>query len=98
VSFIKLPDVPLAEGRHTDLRKNTDGKLGVAYPAALALVPTESGQSADEKLLVPKPFGFGGGAEYATGKVERTFDLSEKRRYRLPIQLHCGDEGRAAGI
>ena len=71
--FLKLPEVKLRSGRHTDLQKDGNESLGIPYPAAISVVP-----GANERLLVAENLSDSAVLMDAkTGKIERTFDLSE---------------------
>ena len=99
-SFLKLPDVTLAAGRHTEVRKNSDASLGVAYPAAIVVLPAENG-SGDERLLVAEDLSDSAVVlNTATGKVEKTFDLSENNAVpsTYPIALAVTKDGRRAFV
>lgn len=101
LSFIKLPDVPLAAGRHTDLRKNSDGRTGVAYPAAIAVVPPEDKYRMGDWLLVAENLSDSVVLLDATaGKVLQTFDLSENNAVpsTYPIALAVTGDGKRAFV
>jgi DNA-binding beta-propeller fold protein YncE len=71
--FLKLPLVKLGEGRHTDYRDADGGTMGYPYPAAIAVVP-----GARERLLVAENLSDSVALmDAATGKIERSFDVSE---------------------
>jgi YVTN family beta-propeller protein len=97
LSFLKLPDVKLAAGRRTELRSGNGG-MGVAYPAALAVLPSAGG---DERLLVAENLSDSAVViDAATGKVEQTFDLSEHDAVpsTYPIALAVTKDGRRAFV
>jgi DNA-binding beta-propeller fold protein YncE len=96
--FLKLPDVKLAAGRYTELRKSGDKSLGVAYPAAIAVLPAESG---GERLLVAENLSDSAVVmDAATGKIEKTVDLSENDAVpsTYPIALAVTKDGRRAFV
>jgi DNA-binding beta-propeller fold protein YncE len=69
-SFLKLPMVTLAKGRHTDFPKTEGGTKGIPYPAAIAVV--------GGKLLVAENLSDSAVLMDATsGVIETTFDLSQ---------------------
>jgi DNA-binding beta-propeller fold protein YncE len=71
--FLKLPLVKLAQGRHTDYRDADGGTMAYPYPAAIAVVP-----GARERLLVAENLSDAVAlVDAATGKIERSFDVSE---------------------
>jgi YVTN family beta-propeller protein len=99
-SFWKLPDVKLAAGRRTQLRKDGDPSMGVAYPAAIAVLPS-GGNSGDERLLVAENLSDSVALVNAsTGKIEKTFDLSENDAVpsAYPIALAVTKDGRRAFV
>lgn len=96
-SFFKLADVKLAPGRRTNLRDGNHG-MGVAYPAAIAVLPAGGGS---ERLLVAENLSDSVvvmGA--ATGKIEKTFDLTENNAVpsTYPIALAVTKDGRRAFV
>ena len=97
--FLKLPLVKLAEGRHTAYREADGGTLGVSYPAAIAVVPAESG--GHERLLVAENLSDSVVLMDAqTGEIERTFDVSESVDVpsTYPIALAVTKDGRRAFV
>jgi DNA-binding beta-propeller fold protein YncE len=69
---LKLPLVPLAAGKTTELRIADGGRKGIPFPAAIAVIP-----GAEERLLVAENLSDSAAVLNAsTGAVERTFDLS----------------------
>jgi len=96
--FWKLPDVKLAAGRHTAVRKNSDEHLGIAYPAAIAVLPTNG---TGERLLVAENLSDSVVVmDAVTGKIEKTFDLSENDAVpsTYPIALAVTKDGRRAFV
>jgi DNA-binding beta-propeller fold protein YncE len=105
-SFLKLPLVQLAAGRHTSYGSNLpgyDGAKGVSYPAAIAvyLPACEPGGNCDEQfaqhLLVAENLSDSvADINLNTGKVERTFDLSESENVpgTYPIAVAVTKDGK----
>ena len=94
--FLKLPEVKLAGGRHTDLQKDGNAVLGIPYPAAISVVP-----GASERLLVAENLSDSVVLMDAkTGKIERTFDLSENDVVPsvYPIAIAVTEDGKRAFV
>jgi YVTN family beta-propeller protein len=97
--FLKLPLVKLATGRHTEYGqslKDFDGTMGVPYPAAIAVV-----SGAKEQLLIAENLSDSVVLMDAkTGKIERTFDLSENEAVpsTYPIALAVTKDGKRAFV
>ncbi len=96
--FLKLPMVSLASGRHTEYPKTGEGAaagtLGIPYPAAIAVVPggklLVAENLADAVVLM----------DAATGKIERSFDVSETESVpgTYPVALAVTRDGRRAFV
>ncbi len=97
--FLKLPLVALANGRHTDyplVEDGDGGKMGIPYPAAIAVVPGEKQRLlvaenlADTVVLM----------DAATGEIERTFDVGESEHVpsTYPIALAVTKDGKRAFV
>jgi DNA-binding beta-propeller fold protein YncE len=70
--FLKLPLVRLAPGKTTALRAADGGRMGIPFPAAIAVVP-----GAHERLLVAENLSDSVALlDTTTGSVEQTIDLS----------------------
>jgi DNA-binding beta-propeller fold protein YncE len=92
--FLKLPLVPLAAGRHTDV--GAGGTMADPYPAAIAVVP-----GAKERLLVAENLSDSVALlDAATGQIERTFDVSESEAVpsTYPIALAVTKDGKRAFV
>jgi DNA-binding beta-propeller fold protein YncE len=105
--FFKLPLVKLAAGRKTDLPvKGGDGKMGIPYPAAIALVNlpcTAKGGCEDSvpRLLVAENLSDSVVEMDATnGQIVTTFDLSESDAVpgTYPVGLAVTKDGRRAFV
>ncbi|HTV09685.1 MAG TPA: hypothetical protein VMD97_11630 [Candidatus Aquilonibacter sp.] len=71
-TLLKLPLVPLAEGKTTTLRSGDLSRKGISFPAAIAVIP-----GAKERLLVAENLSDSAVVMDATsGTIEHTFDLS----------------------
>ena len=95
--FLKLPLVALANGRHTDyplVEDGDGGKMGIPYPAAIAVVPGEKQRLlvaenlADTVVLM----------DAATGEIERTIDLAESEQCLDVSDRAGGNKGWQAGV
>jgi DNA-binding beta-propeller fold protein YncE len=94
--FFKLPLVKLAPGKHTEERKDLDPKMGIPYPAAIALVP-----GASDKLLVAENLSDSVALlDAKSGKIETMFDLSESVAVpsTYPIALAVTKDGKRAFV
>ena len=94
--FFKLPMVKLANGRHTAYVPTGDGTMGVPYPAAIAVVP-----GAKERLLVAENLSDTAVLmDAATGKIERSFDVSESMDVpsTYPIAVAVTKDGKRAFV
>jgi DNA-binding beta-propeller fold protein YncE len=94
--FLKLPLVKLAAGRHTDYTDVDGGKMGISYPAAIAVV-----QGAKERLLVAENLSDSVALmDASTGEIERTFDVSESDSVpsTYPIALAVTKDGKRAFV
>ena len=105
-SFLKLPLVKLAKGRHTDYPvAGGDGTSGIPYPAAIATYSKTCEGTCDEAfaqhLLVAENLSDTvADINLNTGKVERTFDLSENDAVpsTYPIALAVSKDGTRAFV
>jgi len=94
--FLKLPEMKLASGRHTDLQKDGNESLGIPYPAAISVVP-----GASVRLLVAENLSDSAVLmDATTGKIERTFDLSENAAVpsMYPIAVAVTKDGKRAFV
>ena len=94
--FLKLPEMKLANGRHTDLQKDGKESLGIPYPAAISVVP-----GASVRLLVAENLSDSVVLMDAkTGKIETTFDLSENDAVpsMYPIAVAVTKDGKRAFV
>ncbi len=94
--FLKLPLVKLAGGRHTDYLETVNGKVGIPYPAAIAVVPGEK-----QRLLVAENLADSVALmDAATGEIERTFDVGESENVpsTYPIALAVTKDGKRAFV
>jgi DNA-binding beta-propeller fold protein YncE len=97
--FLKLPLVKLANGRQTQYGsslKSYDGTLGVPYPAAISVI---GGQR--ERLLVAENLSDSAVLmDAGSGKIERTFDLSEANSVpsTYPIAVAATRDGKRAFV
>ncbi len=95
-TFLKLPLVQLASGRHTDYREQDGGALAIPYPAGIVVVGGEhehllvSENLADAAVLM----------DAATGKVERSFDLSASDAVpsTYPVGVVATNDGERAFV
>lgn len=97
--FLKLPLVALPVEKRTLLRKADEGKLGVPYPAGLAVV--RAGQDGEERLLVAENLSDSVAlVNTRTGRVERVFDLTEAKTVpsTYPIAVAVTKDGRRAFV
>jgi len=93
-SFLKLPLVKLAAGRHTLLREADGGTMGVPYASAIAVLP-------GDRLLVAENLSDSVALiDAKTGAVERTFDLSSTDTVpsTYPIALAVTRDGTRAFV
>jgi DNA-binding beta-propeller fold protein YncE len=92
--FLKLPLVKLAAGRKTDLPvADSDGKMGIPYPAAIALVGGKllvAENLSDSVVLM----------DATTGAIEKTFDLSQNDAVpsTYPVGLAVTKDGKRAFV
>jgi DNA-binding beta-propeller fold protein YncE len=97
--FLKLPLVALANGRHTDypvVEGGDGGKMGIPYPAAIAVVPGEK-----QRLLVAENLADSVALmDAGTGEIERTFDVGESANVpsTYPIALAVTKDGKRAFV
>ncbi len=94
--FLKLPLVKLEGGRHTDYLETVNGKVGIPYPAAIAVVPGEK-----QRLLVAENLADSVALmDAATGEIERTFDVGESENVpsTYPIALAVTKDGKRAFV
>jgi DNA-binding beta-propeller fold protein YncE len=94
--FLKLPLVQLPEGKHTAYREQQDGRFGIPYPAAIAVVP-----GTPERLLVAENLSDSVALlDASTGNIERVFDLSESVEVpsTYPIALAVSRDGARAFV
>jgi len=99
--FLKLPDMKLAAGKHTAVRKGGDPAVGVAYPAAIAVVPAPPGQAEKERLLVAENLSDTVVLMDAkTGAIEKTLDVSESDAVpsTYPIAVAVTKDGKRAFV
>jgi YVTN family beta-propeller protein len=106
--FFPLPLVALAKGRHTAYLETGDGTMGVPYPAAIAVYTPPCGMKGGcdddtSRLLVAENLSdtvVEMDAGFYTGKVLRTFDLSENDDVpsTYPIALAVTKDGRRAFV
>jgi DNA-binding beta-propeller fold protein YncE len=95
-AFFKLPLVKLAERRHTDYLDTVHGKMGIPYPAAIAVVPGEK-----QRLLVAENLSDAVAlVDATTGEIERTFDVGESEDVpsTYPIALAVTKDGTRAFV
>jgi DNA-binding beta-propeller fold protein YncE len=103
-SFLKLPLVQLAAGRHTDYPSagdaTDDGTRGISYPAAIAVVPAASGNGRERLLVAENLSDSVALLDPETGAIERSFDLSETAAVpsTYPIALAVTPDGRRAFV
>ncbi|MGA8938362.1 MAG: bifunctional YncE family protein/alkaline phosphatase family protein [Acidobacteriaceae bacterium] len=97
--FLKLPLVKLAEGRHSASYEK-DARLGVSYPAAVAVVPDVNHGSKVRLLVAENLSDSVALMDAATGEIERTFDVSESDSVpsTYPIALAVTKDGRRAFV
>jgi DNA-binding beta-propeller fold protein YncE len=95
--LIALPMDPLGAGRKTKLIGEVDGKQGVPFPAAIAVVENAGAEKllvaenlTDDVLLI----------DPETGKIEHRFDLTENDAVpsTYPIALQISKDGRRAFV
>ena len=94
--FLKLPLVKLTDGRHTDYLDIVHGKLGIPYPAAIAVVPGEK-----QQLLVAENLSDSVAlVDATTGEIERTIDVGESEDVpsTYPIALAVTKDGKRAFV
>ncbi len=105
--FFKLPLVKLAAGRRTELPvTGGEGKLGIPYPAAIALIdpPCKAKGGCEDSipgLLVAENLSDSVVEMDATnGQIVRTFDLSESDAVpgTYPVGLAVTSDGRRAFV
>ena len=83
--LIPLPLQPLAPGRTTLLDSGKQGTKAIPYPAAIAVIDADG----REKLLVADNLADNVVLlDAATGKIEKSFDLSESDTVPRPIPSH----------
>jgi DNA-binding beta-propeller fold protein YncE len=95
-SFLKLPLVHLAAGKTTALRTADGGRMGIPFPAAIAVVP-----GAQERLLVAENLSDSVALlDATTGSIERTIDLSSGSDVpsTYPIALAVTRDGSRAFV
>jgi DNA-binding beta-propeller fold protein YncE len=95
--LVPLPMESLAPGRTTHLPAGAESKMGVPYPAAIAVLS----QFGREKLLVADNLSdFVVMLDAATGAVEGRFDLSESDTVpsTYPVALAVAKDGRHAYV
>jgi DNA-binding beta-propeller fold protein YncE len=106
-SFFKLPLVKLAAGRRTELPvAGGEGKLGIPYPAAIAVINppcTAKGGCEDSlpRLLVAENLSDSVvEMDATTGAIERTFDLSQSDAVpgTYPVGLAVTKDGGRAFV
>ncbi|HSU18679.1 MAG TPA: hypothetical protein VLI45_02950, partial [Acidobacteriaceae bacterium] len=94
--FLKLPLVRLAAGKTTQLRAADGGRMGIPFPAAIAVVP-----GAHERLLVAENLSDSAVLlDAATGRIERTIDLSSGSNVpsTYPIAIAVTKDGKRGFI
>ncbi len=94
--FLKLPLVKLAPGRHTDYRQQGGGTMGVPYPSSIAVIG-----GAKERLLISENLADAVVLiDAATGKIERSFDLSSTDAVpsTYPVDAVISKDGKRAFV
>jgi DNA-binding beta-propeller fold protein YncE len=94
--FFKLPMVKLGPGKTSGEQKDGDPKLGIPYPAAIAIVP-----GARERLLVAENLSDTVVLiDAKSGTIEKSFDLSEADAVpsTYPIALAVTKDGSRAFV
>ena len=95
-SFLKLPLVKLAAGRHTEESTEIPKGMGISYPAAIVVVP-----GAKERLLVAENLSDSVVLLDAnSGAIEKTFDLAQNDAVpsTYPIALAVTKDGKRAFV
>jgi DNA-binding beta-propeller fold protein YncE len=104
--FLKLPLVKLAEGHHTDYADTDGGKMGIPYPAAIAVYSPRCGKDdrCDDDLphlLVAENLSDTvAELDVTTGVLIRTFDVSESANVpsTYPIAITVTKDRRRAFV
>jgi DNA-binding beta-propeller fold protein YncE len=103
--FFKLPLVALAQGRHTGYLPNGNGRMGVPYPAAIAVYSPRCGKERCEddmsRLLVAENLSDAVvEMDAASGTIVRSFDLSETEDVpsTYPIAIAVTKDGTRAFV
>ena len=94
--LLKLPLVPLAEGKTTALRTEDHGRKAIPFPAAIAVIPGPK-----ERLLVAENLSDSVALlDAKTGAIEHTFDLSSGADVpsTYPIALAVSQDGTRAFV
>ena len=103
--FFKLPMVPLAPGRHTDLRSSSGEAGAIPYPAAIAWAAAGCGADCangghDTLLIAENLSDTVAMLDAQTGQLLRRFDLSEDENVptTYPVALAVTSDGKRAFV
>jgi DNA-binding beta-propeller fold protein YncE len=99
--FFTLPLVPLGEGRHTAYPTAGKGRMGVPYPAAIAVYHPRGCEDDLSRILVAENLSDAVvELDAATGTILRTFDVSESEDVpsTYPIAIAVTKDGTRAFV